>query len=341
MPSFLKRPFHLGSLQLPSNVLCAPLAGCSDLPFRRMAVKYRPGLVFCEMVHMDALIRKETNAYRLLDYETSMHPIGGQLCGSRPEIAGQSAKIIEDLGFDVVDLNCGCPVDRITKDGCGSGLLKNLNIIGDIVSNMVAAVNIPVTIKMRVGWDSQHIVATEAARIAEEAGAAAISIHGRTRAQGYQGPANWDFIRDCKQAVKRIPIIGNGDIFDAISARRIFERTGCDAILLARGMMGKPWLIEDIYRYLSDEPPLVRTGLDYRDALLEHLGHIVSYHNERRALIDLRRIGCWFLRNARGMRQLREALNRAKSFVEIKEIILNYPWHEVSFSEEINSKEAS
>jgi tRNA-dihydrouridine synthase B len=335
----LKRPFQLGSLQLPSNILCAPLAGCSDLPFRRMTVKYRPGLVFCEMVKMDALIRHDPTTYRMLDYESSMHPIGGQICGSKPEIAGECAKIIEDLGFDVVDLNCGCPVDKVTKDGSGSGMLKTLDLIGEVLSEMIAAVKIPVTVKIRAGWDSSHIVGPQVTRIAEEAGAAAICIHGRTRAQGYKGPANWDFIRDCKMAAKRIPVIGNGDVVDAESARKIFEYTNCDAILLARGTMGKPWLIEDIYRYFSGEAPKERTGIDYRDVLLEHLDHIISYQNERRSLLDTRRIGCWFLRGGKGMRHLRESLNRSTSVLDIRKMICDYPWHEMDLIEEQKEEE--
>ena len=282
----LKRPFQLGNVQLPSNVFCAPLAGCSDVPFRRMTVKYKPGLVYCEMVKMDALIRHDPNTYRLLDYEPGMHPIGAQLCGSKPEIAGECAKIVEDLGFDVLDLNCGCPVDKVTKDGSGSGMLKNLDLIGEVLCKMIAAVKIPVTIKIRAGWDFSQIVAPEVTRIAEEAGAAAICIHGRTRSQGYKGPANWDFIRDCKKAANKILVIGNGDIVDPLGAKGIFEHTGCDAILLARGTMGKPWLIEDIYRYFSGLEPMERTGVQYRDILLEHVDHIFSYQNERRALLD-------------------------------------------------------
>ncbi len=328
----LKRPFKLGKITLPSNIFCAPLAGCSDLPFRRMTVKYRPGLVYCEMVKMDALIRHDPPTYRLLDFERGMHPIGGQLCGSKPEIAGKCARIIEDLGFDVVDLNCGCPVDKVTKDGSGSGMLKDLNLIGEVLANMVAAVKIPVTVKIRAGWDSSHIVAPEVTRIAEEAGASAICIHGRTRAQGYKGPANWDFIRDCKLASKQIPVIGNGDVFDAPSAEKLFEHTGCDAILLARGTMGKPWLIDEIYRHFDKEEARVLSGLDYRDILLEHLDHIVSYQNERRSLLDLRRIGCWYLRGAKNMRHLRESLNRSKSATEIRQMICDYPWHEAEFS---------
>jgi tRNA-dihydrouridine synthase B len=149
--NYLKIPFQLGNITLPNNIFYAPLAGCSDFPFRKMSAKYRPGLMYCEMVKMDALIRHDQNTFHILDYDPSMHPIGGQICGSKPEIAGQAAKIIEDLGFDVVDLNCGCPVDKVTKDGSGSGMLKTPELIGEVLANMVAAVKIPVTVKIRAG----------------------------------------------------------------------------------------------------------------------------------------------------------------------------------------------
>lgn len=330
----LKRPFKLGSLTLPSNIFCAPLAGCSDVPFRRMTAKYKPGLMYCEMVKMDALVRSHPGTFRLLDYEPSMHPIGAQLCGSKPELAGQCAKIVEDLGFAVVDLNCGCPVDKVTKDGSGSGLLKNPEVIGEIVSNMVAAVKIPVTIKIRIGWDLDTIVAPQITSIAEKAGAKAICIHGRTRVQAYHGPANWDYIQACREIAKEILVIGNGDVVDGESAAKIFAQTGCDAVLIARGAMGQPWVIEDIYRALSGEPPLVRTGLDVRDAFLEHLEHITQYFpDEHKAVCDLRRIGCWFLKNGKGMRELRGRLNQLKSVTEIRAMINAYDWENISMQE--------
>jgi nifR3 family TIM-barrel protein len=297
-----------------------------------MTSPYKPGLIYCEMVKMDALVRHDPHTYRLLDYEASMHPIGGQICGSKPHLAGKSAKIIEDLGFDVVDLNCGCPVDKVTKDGSGSGMLKTPYRIGEIISNMVAAVKIPVTVKIRAGWDESLINAVEITRIAEQAGAAAICIHGRTREQGYKGPANWDWIRACKEAAKNIIVIGNGDLFDAESAVRMFEHTGCDALLVSRGTFGQPWIVEDIYRILSGEPLPVRTAVDYRDALLEHLAHVVSYGNDRKAAMDMRRIGCWYLKRGKGTRKLREMLNRSKVIAEIRDLILNYSWHETDFS---------
>jgi tRNA-dihydrouridine synthase B len=338
--SFLKKPFFLGKCLLPSNIFCAPLAGCSDLPFRRMTSRFEPGLIYCEMVKMEALIRNDPHTFQLLEYEDGMHPIGGQLCGSNPSIAGQCAKIIEDLGFDVVDLNCGCPVDKVTKDGSGSGLLKNPQLIGEILANMIAAVKIPVTVKIRTGWDEKSINCEEITQIAEKAGAKAICIHGRTREQGYKGPANWDTIKSCKAAAKDIIVIGNGDIVDARSALRMFEHTGCDAVLLSRGTFGQPWIIEDIYRLLEGKDPQFRSGIDCRDSLLEHFRHVYSYRTERKAILEMRRIGCWYLKKGVGVKNLREALNRAKSTEEIGKLLMSYPWHEMKLIESNEMEDA-
>lgn len=323
----LKRPFQLGSLTLPSNIFCAPLAGCSDLPFRKMLMKYRPGLMYCEMVKMEALLRQNRETLRFLDYEEGMHPIGAQLCGSDPKLAGPCARRIEEMGFDVVDLNCGCPVDKVTKDGSGSGLLKQPERIGEIVANMVAAVHrIPVTVKIRIGWDLESVVAPEVTRIVEQAGARAICIHGRTREQAYRGPADWSYIRECKRVAKEILVIGNGDLFRAEDGVALFEQTGCDALLVARGLMGQPWIIEDLYRLLGGEPALPRSAFTIRSALLEHLDYILAYQNPQKALFDLRRIGCWFLKAGRGMRDLRHTLNTLHSVEEVRGLIEGYDW---------------
>lgn len=330
--NYLKRPFKLGSLSLPSNILCAPLAGCSDLPFRRMTTAHRPGLVYCEMVKMDALVRHDPHTYRLLDYEKGMHPIGAQLCGSKPQLAGPSARILEELGFDVIDFNCGCPVDKVTKDGSGSGMLKNLDLIGEILTNMISSVKIPVTIKIRAGWDENSLVGPEIVKIAHKAGAKAVAIHGRTREQAYKGRANWDWIRECKEAVPEMVIIGNGDLFDAEKVKKMFETTGCDGVLLSRGTFGSPWIIEDVYRLLSGEPAICRTPFDYRDTLLEHLEYIRQYHPPRKSAMDLRRVGCWYLKRGQGTRKLRELINRSKTLEEIRALINEYPWEETDFS---------
>ena len=222
-----------------------------------MTSRYHPGLIFCEMIKMDALIRHDPGSYRVLDYEADTHPIGAQLCGSKPELAGPCAKIIEELGFDVVDFNCGCPVDKVTKDNSGSGMLKYPEAIGEILANMVAAVKIPVPVKVRAGWDENSINSPLITKIAEEAGAKAIFVHGRTRAQAYRGPANWDYIKACKQAAKEILVFGNGGVVDAESAEKMFEVTGCDGLLLSRGILGSPWLIEEIIDHLEGREPKV------------------------------------------------------------------------------------
>jgi nifR3 family TIM-barrel protein len=326
----LAKPIQLGSLKLPHGIFYAPLAGCSDFPFRKMSAKYRPGLMYCEMVKMDALVRYDTGTFHLLDYSTDMHPIGAQLCGSKPSLAGQAAKIIEDLGFDVVDLNCGCPVDKVTKDGSGSGMLKTPELIGDVIANMVAVVKIPVTVKIRAGWDENQINADQIVKIAEKAGAKAICVHGRTRQQGYRGPANWDYIKTCKQAATTILVIGNGDVLDGPSAEDIFTKTGCDAVLVARGTMGQPWIVEDILRHLDGHPTIERTLEDCRTALYEHFLFTQRYHHDHRVCVDMRRVGCWYLKKSSGTRQFRELISRAKSIQEIHDLILHFPLGEVT-----------
>ncbi|MBU6446243.1 MAG: tRNA dihydrouridine synthase DusB, partial [Verrucomicrobia bacterium] len=320
--------------QLPNKVLYAPLAGCSDLPFRRMSCRYRPGLVYCEMVKMDALIRHDPNTYRMLDYEVGMHPIGAQLCGSKPQIAASAARIVEDLGFDVIDFNCGCPVDKVTKDGSGSGMLKTPHLIGEILSSMIAAVKIPVTVKIRAGWDDQSINAVEITRIAENAGAKAIAIHGRTREQGYKGKANWDHIKACKEASQNILVIGNGDVFDAESALRMFAHTGCDAVLVSRGTMGQPWIAEDILRALSGQSALHRSVADLKKSLYEHFDCILKYQPERQSLLDMRRVGCWYLKRLTGVKELRVQLNRSATTSEVFQHLEAFPWEGIHMTHE-------
>lgn len=332
--TFLKRPFKLGNITLPSNVFYAPLAGCSDFPFRMMSARYKPGLIYCEMTKMDALVRGDSGTFQMLDFDKSMHPIGAQLCGSKPQYAGKAAKMLEELGFDVIDLNCGCPVDKVTKDGGGSGLLKNPQLIGELIANMVAAVKVPVTVKIRAGWDEESIIAPEITRIAEQAGAKAICIHGRTRAQGYQGPAKWDWIKACRQEAKNILIIGNGDVFSAEAGEKMFKEVGCDAILVARGTLGQPWIADDIYRRLEGKPEIKRTLEDYRSALYDHFLYTLGYQNDRKTLVDMRRVGCWYFKKASGTRAFRQSISKATSVEEVRDLILHFPLGDLIEGEE-------
>lgn len=302
-----------------------------------MSAKYKPGIHYCEMVKMDAIVRYDQGTFHMLDYQAAMRPLGAQLCGSKPEIAGAAARILEDLGFDVIDLNCGCPVDKVTKDGSGSGMLKTPHLIGEVISNMVAAVKIPVTVKIRAGWDEENIVASEITKIAEKAGAKAICVHGRTRKQAYKGPANWDHIKASKDAATTIQVIGNGDVLDGESARKMMETTGCDAVLVARGTLGQPWIAEDIRRAFEGEDVPRRTMEECRQALYEHFLHTCDYQPERRVVIDMRRVGCWYLKKAAGTRAFREQMSRATSLNQVKDLIQNFPLSEAAESEGIPS----
>lgn len=327
--NYLKRPFRLGDKVLPSNIFYAPLAGCSDLPFRRLAAHYgAPGLTFCEMVKMEALIRNDSNTFRLLDFEPDMHPAAAQLCGSNPKIAGQAARILEDMGFQVIDLNCGCPVDKVTKDNSGSGMLRTPELIGEVLIEMVAAVKVPVTVKIRAGWDENSINGPLITQIAEKAGAKIITVHGRTRKQAYQGPANWDFIRDCKDAANDILVFGNGSLFTAEDGKKMFEHTNCDGLVIARGTFGQPWIAREIYQLLGGEELLAPSPKERKEGLSRHFEEILRYHNDYKALREMRRVGCWYIKKAQNTRKFRGSISKASSLDEVRSLIQNFDWDE-------------
>lgn len=317
----LIRPITIGSLQLPINVFYAPLAGCSDFPFRRMSSRYHPGLQFCEMVKMEAIVRSDPGTFQLLHYSKEMRPIGAQLCGANVSIAKEAARIIEDLGFDSLDLNCGCPVDKVTKDGGGSGLLKMPHRIGELVSEMVSAVKIPVTVKIRAGWDDDSIIVEDIVHIIESAGVSALTVHGRTREQGYEGKARRDWIRRAKMEAKKIPVIANGDIFTPYDAFHMLQETGCDAVLVARGTMGQPWIVDDIRKLSQGHKIQPKTLLEMKELLLAHFDETVGYKNERKALVDMRRVGCWYFHASTGVKAFREAISHAHSIDDVKKLI--------------------
>lgn len=323
------RPITIGPRTFQNNIFYAPLAGCSDFAFRKMSSLYgQPGLQFCEMVKMDALVRLDTKTFRFIDYSVDMHPIGAQLCGSNLRVVGPAAKILEDLGFDSIDLNCGCPVDKVTKDKSGSALLKEPWIIGEIVSTIKKYVKVPVTVKIRAGWDEKHIVAAEIVRIAELAGADAITVHARTREQGYVGPAKWNWIKECVQAARTIKVIGNGDIFTPQDAIRMLEQTGCHGVLVARGAMGAPWIAEEIKCHDKGLPLAPRTLEQRREVLKEHFAWVMRYQNDHQALIDLRRIGCWYFPKMKGTKHFREAISHAKNLEEAQHLIATFQFEE-------------
>lgn len=324
MDSYLKKPFFLGNLKLKSNLFAAPLAGCSDYPFRKMVQAYGVGLNFCEMVKMDALVRHDEGTFKLLHTDPLMHPMGAQLCGAKLELAAESARILEDLGFDAIDLNCGCPVDKVTKDGSGSGLLKQPWLIGDILEKMIHAVKVPVTVKIRLGWDDESIVCEKITQIAELVGAKAITIHGRTREQGYSGSARWQYIKACKDVAKTIKVIGNGDIFSAQDALSMFKETSCDGILVARGTMGAPYIFEDIEHLMTTGEKKWRSEQELLDIFKTHFNLVKEYAQDRKGLLDTRRIASWYLKTIPSAKGLKEMIFTCKDFEVLKDFIDQY-----------------
>ncbi|ESN89147.1 tRNA-dihydrouridine synthase [Chlamydia suis MD56] len=314
---------HIKNLLLKTPIVYAPLAGFSDYPYRQMSALYRPALMFCEMVKMEGLHYCPKRTLRLLDFSESMRPIGGQLCGSNPELAGESAKILEGLGFDLIDLNCGCPTDRITKDGSGSGMLKNPSLIGKVIEKMVEAVSVPVTVKIRSGWDFDHINVEETVRIIKESGASAVFVHGRTRSQGYQGPSNLDFITRAKLAAgKDFPVFGNGDVFSPEAAKTMLETTHCDGVLVARGTMGAPWIGKQIEDYLTTGTYSSFSFAMRKQAFLQHLQWIEEYYqSEEKFLTDTRKLCGHYLILSPRVRSLRASLAKASSSQEVYQLI--------------------
>ncbi|MEL7431011.1 MAG: tRNA dihydrouridine synthase DusB [Chlamydiota bacterium] len=325
------KPFSIKNCVLDNKIFYAPLAGCSDYPFCKIAARSfeRPGLLFCQMVKMDALVRHEPATYRLLDYDALMHPIGAQICGSKKEYVRDSCSILEDLGFDWIDLNCGCPVDKITKDGSGSALLKCPKKIGELIHEMTSSTHLPVSVKIRAGWDERSINAPIITKIAEEAGASVITIHGRTREQGYKGKAAYSPIREAKKVANTIKVFANGDIFDPESAEMMLEETSSDGILIARGTMGQPWIAGQILDYVRKGHYQSPDILTVKGVMLEHFEEIVSYQSDKKALLDMRRVGSWFLRYLSrfgNTSALKELIIKEKSPKTIIQRLQTFPW---------------
>ena len=317
------KDFRIGNLILPNNIIYAPLAEYTDFPYRKLVREFHKGLIFCEMIKMEALVRKKSLS--LLKYKNEMHPIGAQIVGSNPNIAADAAKLIEDMGFDIIDLNCGCPSPKLTKDQSGAALLNNPKLIQDIVYEMSRAVKIPVTIKIRLGWDENSIVAEEIVSLAEEAGAKAITIHARTKKQGYSGKARWEFIERCKKKAKSILVIGNGDLYTPQDVDEMFKQTKCDGVMIARGMLSNPWLSEYVEEYFAQKfekkDPIFR-----KVNLIKYIRYILEEKDKEKAYIDIRKISGWYLRDVDNIKNLRIKLMGIKDIDLIIKEIEEFVW---------------
>ena len=296
----------IGNVTLPNRYILAPMAGVTDLPFRLLCKEQGAGLVCMEMVSAKAILYGNRNTKALLEIHPEEHPVSLQLFGSDPEIMAEIAKRTEELPYDLLDINMGCPVPKIVKNGEGSALMKQPLLAGKIIRAVSGAIKKPVTVKIRKGFDDAHVNAVEMAKIAEESGAAAVAVHGRTREQYYSGKADWDIIRQVKEAVQ-VPVIGNGDVVDAQSACQLLDATGCDLVLVGRGAMGNPWVFRQINAYLTDSCTILPPpGIAERIVVIRrHMDALCALKGEDRAMREARKHVGWYLHGVRGAAQFR------------------------------------
>jgi len=304
----------IGSLQLKNRVLLAPMAGIADLPYRIVMKRFGASLVCSEMISAKGLIYAGPRTRELLISSDAERPLAIQLFGNDPHDLAEAAKRTESDG-DLLDLNLGCPVSKVVRGGSGSALLKDPPRVKKVLRAVRAATSRPLTIKIRSGWDHETINFLEIGRIAEDEGVDAITLHPRTRSQGFSGEAQWDHIRQLKGAVG-IPIIGSGDIFEPRDAVKMVEVTGCDAVMIGRGSYGNPWLIRDVVRLLQGEAPCCSpTYRDKKLVALEHLALQVDFSGERKALLEMRKHLCWYVRGLKGAASFRASINQAPTVV--------------------------
>lgn len=281
--------WKIGNVIIPNQIVLAPMAGISDSAFRRIAKEQGCGLVVAEMVSDKAILYGSKKTIDMLYMKEEERPISQQIFGSDKESFMYAAKfIVDNMHPDIIDINMGCPVPKVaTRAQAGSALLKNPSKVYEIVKAVVESVDIPVTVKIRSGWDDFSINAVEIAKVVEKAGASAITVHPRTRAQGYSGKANWNIIKQVKENVK-IPVIGNGDIKTCYDAKRMLDETGCDAIMIGRGLLGNPWLISDCLNYLNGKPIKEVTIKQKLDMILKHLNYLLEFKSEKIAILEMR-----------------------------------------------------
>lgn len=315
---------YIGNVKIDGNLFLGPMAGVTDLPFRLLCKEKGADLVYTEMVSAKGVQYNNKNTENLLLIHEEERPAALQLFGADPDILSETAKRLEHRNFDILDINMGCPVPKVVNNGEGSALMKDPELIGRIVHKVSKAIQKPVTVKIRKGFHEGSINAVEVAKIAEENGAAAVAVHARTREQFYSGKADWEIIRAVKEAVS-IPVIGSGDVFTPQDAKRMLEQTGCDAIMLARGTRGNPWIFEQIKAYLEKDILLPKPSFaEVRELILRHAKLSLEYKGEYIGFLEMRKHVAWYTQGYPGSAKLRNHVNEIENMDDLNRLLEEY-----------------
>lgn len=315
------RTLKIGNVELENPYILAPMAGVTDLPFRLLCKEQGAGLLCMEMVSAKAIQYNNKNTKALLEIHPEEQPVSLQLFGSEPDVISEIAKKIEELPFAILDINMGCPVPKIVKNGEGSALMKNPKLVYEIVSKTVKAIKKPVTVKIRKGFDDSCVNAVEIAKIIEDAGASAVAVHGRTREQYYSGKADWDIIRQVKDAVS-IPVIGNGDVVSGETAIAIQKETGCDGVMIGRGAQGNPWIFSDLLEYEKTGTMPARPPMDaLKEMMLRHARLQIEYKGDYLGIREMRKHVSWYTTGLPNSSKLRARINAVETYEELEELL--------------------